>query len=388
MPAREKSAGPQIVPAPMQALALHSAAIVARGLRDLARESNWLVKKVFSGHASSLAISPCGQMCAVSRGVRHGPERLIIYDIERSVPTLALAVPGDFGAGAAGQPAVFAWSPEGDSLVAAWDVWARELYAFDFQGKSFLGSFGGFSNFPSSLVWSGEGKHFAASSAGGEGSHLRVWKAAGDPPGTLPFGPEPAGELDIAACSAWNDWSAREEPAEHPLGDSEDGDSPAGFGRAAFSPNGATLAAVIEVEGDWADDAIALLDVPQLTQRSLCRVQGSVTDLAWTADGRALIVCSGGQASRLLLDSPEPEPLPFGAELCACHPYLPVCVCFSSWLKNSAKGRLFLVDLEHLRVFDEYPAEGIVDLRWSYDGSKAWAATSEGLACIYEPPLL
>lgn len=388
MPAREPSPGPQIVPATTQALAVHSAAIVTRGLRDLARESNWLVKKVFSGHAASLAISPAGQLCAVTRGPRQNAERLVVYDIELGVPTLALAVPGDSGARAPGQPAAFAWSPTGGSLVAAWGAWAPSLYAFDLQGKSLLGSFGGFSKIPSSLAWSGEGKYFAAASAGGEGARLRMWNATSGSPGALPFGPEPAAELEISACSAWSVWSAQVDSAEDPLGGSEDGDLPAGFGRAAFSPDEATLAAVIEVEGEWADDAVAWLDAARLTHRGVCRVPGRVTDLAWAAAGGALIVCSGGQASRLLLDSPEPQPLPFGAELCACHPDLPVCMCYSSWLKNSAKGRLFLVDLERLRVFDEYPAEGIADLRWSGDGSKAWAVTSEGLACIYEPPIL
>ncbi|MDE3168765.1 MAG: hypothetical protein KGL75_01380, partial [Acidobacteriota bacterium] len=92
--------------------------------------------------------------------------------------------------------------------------------------------------------------------------------------------------------------------------------------------------------------------------------------------------------SRLAADTMQPEPLPFGAELCACHPHLPVCVCFSSWLKNSAKGRLFLVDLNGLKILDEYAAEGVVDLRWSADASKAYAVTSDGLAYLYEPPLL
>jgi len=82
------------------------------------------------------------------------------------------------------------------------------------------------------------------------------------------------------------------------------------------------------------------------------------------------------------------EPLPFGAELCVCHPHLPLCVCFSSWLKNSAKGRLFLSDLSRQTVFDEYAAEGVVDLRWSLDGSKAYAVTRDGMAYIYEPPLI
>ena len=60
----------------------------------------------------------------------------------------------------------------------------------------------------------------------------------------------------------------------------------------------------------------------------------------------------------------------------------------ASWLRNSAKGRLFVADLTSLAVFDEYAAEGVADLRWSLDGSKAYAVTSDGLAYIYEPPLL
>jgi hypothetical protein len=49
---------------------------------------------------------------------------------------------------------------------------------------------------------------------------------------------------------------------------------------------------------------------------------------------------------------------------------------------------LFLVDLNRLTVFDEYAAEGVVNLRWSLDGSKAYAVTADGLAYIYEPALL
>ena len=49
---------------------------------------------------------------------------------------------------------------------------------------------------------------------------------------------------------------------------------------------------------------------------------------------------------------------------------------------------MFLVDLNGLTVFDEYAAEGVVDLRWSLDGSKAFAVTQTGMAYIYEPPLI
>ena len=191
------------------------------------------------------------------------------------------------------------------------------------------------------------------------------------------------------------------------------------------------------MEGEWADDSIVLLDVPTLRRQQVIPAQGRVTDIAWTPDSRHLIYCSAGQAYHLAAgavapdieqlrvlggrsgtcpeqsrggpdmtaasqsgvltpeasaltspSTPEAASLPFGAELCACHPQLPLCLCFSSWLKNSAKGRLFLVDLNRMVVFDEYAAEGVVNVRWSLDGSKAYAVTADGLAYIYDPPLL
>ncbi len=95
METQEKSPAKQIVRAPAQALAVRSAALVTRGLRDLARDSNWLIKKVFTGRSSQLVISPAGEVCALSPMVRQGTERIALYDIERGVPTLALVVPGE-----------------------------------------------------------------------------------------------------------------------------------------------------------------------------------------------------------------------------------------------------------------------------------------------------
>jgi hypothetical protein len=118
------------------------------------------------------------------------------------------------------------------------------------------------------------------------------------------------------------------------------------------------------------------------------QAQGHITDLTWTPDSKQIVYCAAGQAYQLDEQSMCFESLPFGAELCVCHPHLPLCLCYSSWLKNSAKGRLFLVDLSRKTMFDEYAAEGIVDLRWSVDGSKAYAMTRDGMAYIYEPPLI
>ena len=367
---------------PAQALAVRSAALVSRGLRDLARDSNWLIKKVFAGRSSQLALSPAGELCALSPLVRQGAERIALYDVERGVPTLALAVPGEPDMCPPGLPAAFAWSPTARHLVAAWGGWLPELHIFDLHGKIFLGGFGDFQSFPANLAWSDSGKYFAAASRGGREAKLRLWPAAQPVGGAMPFAADPAAEL--GAPAAGDNWL---EPAG---GETESsGESGfAGFGRLAFSPNESILAGVAEMQGDWADDSIVLVSLPDFRRRTVVPGQGRITDLAWTADNRELIYCSGGQAYRVPARSRRSEALPFGAELCAAHPHLPLALCFSSWLKNSAKGRLFLVDLSRLAVFDEYAAEGVVNLRWSLDGSRAYAVTSGGLAYLYEPPLL
>lgn len=385
----------QIVAASRQTLAVRSAALVARGLRELSRESNWLVKKVFSGRAAHLAVSPTGQVCAVSPLVRQGAESVTLHDIELGMALLALPVPGAKGNAPAGQPAVFAWSPTGRHLVAAWGGWPRELHAFDVDAKMYLGAFGGFEAFPSALVWSEPGNYFAASSSGGSDARVRLWEASAKNADGMLFSVAPSGELTLAECSGWAEWreavasGGDGAPSSATADDGFDDDARiGGFGRAEFSPDESGLACVVEIEGEWADDSIAILEAPSLRKQNVFHAQGHITDLSWTYDSREIVFCAAGQASRLAADTMQPEPLPFGAELCACHPQLPICVCFSSWLKNSAKGRLFLVDLKRLKIFDEYAAEGVVDLRWSADGAKAYAVTSDGLAYLYEPPLL
>ena len=385
METREKSTMKEVVPSPSRALVVRSAAIVARGLRDLARDSNWLLKKVFSGRSSHLAISQHGELCALSPMVRHGTERLTLYDIELSVPTLALAIPGEPSVSVPGLPAVFAWSPAGRYLTAAWGGWLPELHVFDIDGKAYLGAFGDFAHFPTSLVWSSAGKYFACASGGGEGARLRLWEAAPQTSSAMPFAAEPSIELGAPPAL---DVTAEGEFAEHSDDEADDHGVFSGYGRTTFSPDENVLATVLENDGDWADDSIALLEVPSLRMQKISQAQGRVTDLSWTFDSHQLIYCAAGQAYRIVPESGAAEPLPFGAELCACHPHLPLGLFFSAWLKNSAKGRIFVADLNCLRVFDEYPAEGVVDLRWSADGAKAYAVTAEGLAYIYEPPLL
>ncbi len=376
---REKPLSKQIVHAPTQALAVRSAALVARGLRDLARDSNWLIKKVFAGYSAHLAVSPNGQVCAISPQGRQGLQRVVLYDIELSVPTMALSVPGENSsfqpASQQDQPAAFAWSPTARYLAAAWGGWEPELHLFDLQGKMLGGTFGAFKKTPSCLVWSDTGKMFAAASCEGNAASLRVWEAKRE---DMPFNAIPNYEIGAPAGI---------EPQTYGEGFEEEG-AFRGYGRTAFSPDERTLASVVEIQGEWADDSIVLADLPSLQNQLLFQGHGHITDLSWTPDNREIVYCAAGQAYRLAASTLEFEPLPFGAELCECHPHLPLCLCFSSWLKNSAKGRLFLVDLNRLTVFDEYAAEGVVDVRWSLDGSKAFAMTQSGLAYIYEPPLI
>lgn len=365
----------QIVPAGAQGLAVRSAALVVRGLRDLARESNWLVKKVFAGHTTRLAVSATGAVAAISPNVHAGAQRVVLYDIELSAVTLALSVPGENSASEQELAAAFAWSPSARHLVAAWGAWQPALHIFDLHGKTLLGTFGEFSNFPGTLAWSEKGNHFAAASAGGKKASLRLWTASGE---ALPFSPAPTSEIGIP------------DGFERQTYEAEFGEEGAfgGYGRTVFSPDEKLLASVIEIHGDWADDSIVLADVPTLRKQNVFQAQGHITDLTWTPDSKQIVYCAAGQAYQLDVESMCFESLPFGAELCVCHPHLPLCLCYSSWLKNSAKGRLFLVDLSGKSVFDEYAAEGVVDLRWSVDGSKAYAMTRDGMAYIYEPPLI
>jgi len=357
---------------------------VTRGLLDLARDSNWLIKKIFTGHTSRLALSSTGQLCAALPLVPNdtGSESIALYDIELGRPTVALSVPGRKPSSRSALPVAFAWSSTASDLVVAWHGWGRHLYAFDPHGEISLGGFGEFSSFPSHLAWSDSGRYFASACGGAAQARVRLWEAAPHSTSAMAFAEPPLSE--VGGPRSFEEWFDN-----HPLNaESADESALFGFGPLSFSPDERTLASVVEIEGEWADDSIVLLDVPTLRRRATFQAQGHVTGLAWTFDGQSLIHCSAGQAYRTGSISPEIESLPFGAELVACHPHLPVCLCFSSWLRSSAKGRLFLADLHRLSVFDEYAAEGVVDLCWSRDGSKAYAVTADGLAYIYEPPPL
>lgn len=372
---RETSPGGHIVRATTSALAIRSAALVARGLRDLARNANWLTAKVFAGRSAQLALSPHGQVSAVAPQRKGEPQRLVVYDAERGAPTIALTVPNEAVSFSSqlGARAAFAWSPSAQFLVAVWGLWEPALHLFDMHSKMFLGTFGEFAEFPRYIRWSDLGRYFVLS--GGRNGSLELWTAQAS--STVLTGPA-LRRIEAPQLPA---------PQENPAEPGDEG-SFAGYGRLAFSPSESLLAAAVEVSGEWADDWILLVDLPPFQERSLIPAQGHITDITWTPDSRQILYCAAGQAYRVAIEteSPESELLPFGAELISCHPHRPLCVCFSSWLKNSAKGRLFLVDLDTMETLDEHPAENVADLRWSADASKAYAVTRDGLTFTYEPP--
>lgn len=358
-----------------QGLALRSAALVRRGLRDLARDSNWLVRKVFTEPVAHAAVSSDGQVCTLSQQIRHGAQSLTLYDVERCVPTLTLSLSPQPQT-ASDAPARFAWSPDARYLLGAWGTHAGTLEVFDLQAKLMAGSFGEFAAAPTDIVWSPNGS-LVATACVGKTPSLELWRMH---PQAAPGNPIalPVQELRTP------DWIE-----ERTMGAAagEEG-SLAGYGQLAFSRDEKALAATVHFNGEWADDLIVLLGTRTLQKRMIFEAQGAVTDMTWSNDGRRFVYCAAGQAYGVDPLSAECAALPFGGEQCAWHPHLPICLFFSSWLRSSAKGRLFLADMNKINVFDEYPAEGILDLSWSADGSKAYAITNEGLAYIYEPELL
>ncbi|HEX5425672.1 MAG TPA: hypothetical protein VFW94_19135, partial [Candidatus Acidoferrales bacterium] len=162
---RETSPGGHIVRATTNTLAIRSAALVARGLRDLARNANWLTAKVFAGRSAQLALSPHGHVSAVAPQRKGEPQRLVVYDAERGAPTIALTVPNEAVSFSSqlGARAAFAWSPSAQFLVAAWGLWEPALHLFDMHSKMFLGTFGEFAEFPRYIRWSDLGRYFVLS---------------------------------------------------------------------------------------------------------------------------------------------------------------------------------------------------------------------------------
>ena len=352
---------------------MRSATLVARGLCDLTRNSNWVTKKLFEGRSSQVAFSSTGQVCAIAPPPA-APD-LLLYDIEGNQAVQTLAVPSAGLTPSADGRAAFAFSPTARHIVAASTAWQSRLHILDCRNNTLLGAFGHFSALPRWLAWSNTEKYLAMATADAKSSVVRLWQATENP---VIFAGEP---LSTTGASA---------SMERQTYEAEFGDEGAfsGYGCTVFGPDDKSLATVVEFKGDWADDSILLISVPSLEKQNAHSARGHITDLTWTPDSNQIVYCASGQAYRLAINTNDAEELPFGAEMCAHHPELPLCVCFSSWVKGSSQGRLFLVDMNRLSVYDEREAEDIGDLRWSLDGTKAFAIARDGIAYVYEPSVI
>ena len=374
MPTRIKRPSQEITPAQSKAITVLSSSLVLRGLRELPQTSRWSVKQVFSGVGAQLAVSPLGRVVLYSAETRESSQRVEIADAELSGAPNVITVPDEPFIAHPDFPAAFAWAPEEQLLVAASGTWQPELHLFDPRSQTFLGRFGAFRVYPTHLCWSEDGKYFAAASDGSENAKLTLWM-----PGDSPEKFEPLCEMD------------RRVFADAPATDQSEGDDDQGnfygFGATAFRPGERMLATVLEFDGDWSDDCVLFVRVPTLEISGRFETTGHVTQLSWSGDGRRLIFCASGQVHSLDAESGRITSLPFAAEMCHCHPSLPLCGFYNSWLKNSAAGRIFVADLQRNTIIDECRAEGIGDIRWSSDGRTFYAVARDGTAYLFESPL-
>lgn len=369
MPPRARRESRGIVRSPANGITVLSSSLVLRGIREFPQTSRWNVKQVFAEPRQHLSVSPRGHVAAYSAARRDLSQQIEICDLELTGTPSAIRVPDEPLVARPDFPASFAWSPSGKSLIAASGTWQPELHYFDARGGKFIGRFAAFRVFPAHLIWSNSGKYFAAASDGSENATLMLWMA-GDSLESF----EPLSRLDRGTFA---DASPEDD-------DADDRGRFLGFGATAFCANDKSLATVLEFDGEWSDDSIVLVRPPTLETVGRFDTTGHVTDLCWLSDARHLVFCASGQVYSLDAVSGTTSSLPFAAELCHCHPSLPICAFYNSWLKSSAKGRIFIADLQRNTIVDECWAEGIASLRWSHDGHTLYAVSQDGTAYLYE----
>ena len=372
MPARTKRPS-DITTAQTRAITVLSSSLVLRGLREFPQTSRWTVKQAFTNPAAHLAISLHGRVATYSPATRESSQRIEIADVEMSVAPDVIAVPDEPFVARPDFPAAFAWAADEKFLVAASGTWQPELHLFDPRAGAFIGRFGAFRVYPTHLCWSDNGEYFAASSDGSENGKLTLWM-----PGDSAEKFEPLCEMDKHAFA---------EPDAPGDGEDDRGNF-YGFGATAFRPGERMLATVLEFDGDWSDDSVLLLRVPTLEIAGRFETTGHVSQLSWSGDGRHLIFCASGQAYSFDVESENITSLPFAAEMCQCHPMLPLCGFYNSWLKNSAAGRIFVADFQRNTIIDECRAEGIGDIRWSSDGRTFYAVGRDGTAYLFDCAVL
>ncbi len=371
MPSRAKRQSQEITRAERRAITVLSSSLVLRGLREFPHTSRWSVKRAFQALKADVAISPAGRAAFYSAETRQSSQQIGVADLELIGAPATIAVPDEPFIARPDFPASFAWSPNEKQIVAASGTWQPELHLFDARSLAFLGRFGAFRVYPTHLCWSNTGQYFAAASDGSENSKLMLWMPAASADDF-----EPLCEMDRHAIL---------DPQSQENAEGEQGNF-YGFGATAFRPDERMLATVLEFDGDWSDDSLILARVPTLEMAGRFETTGHVTQLSWSADSQRIIFCASGQVYSLDPNRGGIDSLPFAAEMCQCHPTLPLCGFYNSWLKNAAAGRIFIADLQSNAVIDECRAEGIADIRWSSDGRTFYAVARDGTAYLFDSP--
>jgi WD40 repeat protein len=361
----------EIVTRKTQSLAVRTATLVRRGLRDLTVETHWRVRKVAAARHGSVAVSPFGKMAALETPQSGRGISLAVEDLEsETAPEYLPIAPESVLAAGLGVSSV-RWSPDGRYILAASPDWDPEAHLFDVDLQGLLRTFP-IPSLDDSFAWSPDGNLFGLASAAD--CSVNIWLCHNAAPA---LDEVPHGSLD-PSLAIRND-SAEAEPGEITV--------LAGFGPMAFSTASKLVAVALRFPEEWADDHILLAGAPTLNTGTIVPIQGNATDMSWDARGENLIYCAGGKVFAANLASRAIAPLPFNAEICRCHPILPICACYSSWLKDSANGRLFITEMRTGRTLDECDAEGVLDLCWSVDGERVYAVTRDGLAYIYDHSL-
>ena len=359
-------------------LALHSGALVRRGLRDLARDSDWLIKKLFAQRNPFLAVSSAGQVCAAVRDPRSGRQRISLFDIEISAAPFPIELPPSSShpgpVDPSGNQFCLSWAPGGRHLAVALNDGRPSIHFLDVQARLQLQAIDGLPHPAASFAWSVNGNHLAASFSAASSSSIYLWNlsprhAADDEAFAREIGPDLWMDADASVGKDFGDEGRF-----------------LGYSRMDFSPDDKYLAAVVEFDGEWADDSLLIVQTKSLARVRVLRAQGHITDVRWVPGTNDLIFCSGGQAYCQHPVAEDPTTLPFAAEICRCHPTLGLVAGYCSLLKNSAKGRLFIANLPDGSILDECTAEGVVDICWSEDGTKLYAVTQDGLAYVHERP--